>query len=934
MEPQLSKDSIMKRHLLTLLVLLLGWNLLNANPVGLEKARIIGLQFASAKLNSDLKDSDLDCVYMGTSNRGESCFYVFNVGTKGFVIISADDRFRPVVGYSDEGIFETQNMSPELAYYLGEIIKARTSRNAVLLDNTAEEWESVATTGKLISRNGGGGVDYLCQTKWNQDSPYNLYAPEASGGPGGRCYAGCVATAMSQVMKYWDHPAQGSGSHSYYSSYGMLSANFGATTYHWDLMPNYLGSSSQEEVEAVALLMYHCGVSVDMGYSPSGSGAYSWDVPNAIRQYFSYSTHASLQNRDSYSLVNWQNKLKESFDLGWPVYYSGYSDTGGHAFVCDGYDDDDLFHFNWGWGGNSDGWFVIDEIDYAGGASAIFNFVPSDVYDYMPLEPDDFEVTSVGDLDFSAVLQWTNPVQNIHFNDLETIDQIVVTRNDKVIYTEDNVTPGATMSFTDHYMPTRVNYAVYAVVHNAKGVKSVKNNVVLGPTRPWVVELSSSDAQGWGDGYLSFVDGSDIEIAHLGLTSSSATYNIQMPGCKVDVRWKNPSSTTTAIMAFKIWSPDGELVVSFEGTWNDLRNGLFYIINNNGVQNDDGMEGPTNLRADVVGDDVNLTWIAVPQAVHYLVYRDNLIFALTDTPSFVDANGYDAMHTYFVTAINEDGETPFSNVVNVQPVSSNPAPTNFRYEMTAPSKVKLSWDAPEAENLAGYIIYRRVKGESFKCHKLTSNTEYIDNLSSKPNDCYQYAVVAQYNSDQGESAYASTEANAEMYFLEVNKTIIPRQLEYEIEGEAITLHWQDASMAESYDIYRNGDLLAENITENTFTDVSAIKPQDYCYTVVGKNDFVHSNPANLICIDWTWSVDEEDTSVSVYPNPTAGEVCVEANALCQVQVLNVMGQEVMRQVADGDRMTLDLGGLSAGTYFVRIATDHDSETVKVLKTRD
>ena len=312
----------MKKQLLFLLALSMGFSTLIANPVDMEKAKTIGQKFACTKINKNLKNSDLQLVYTGSSNRGEACFYVFNVDATGFVIVSADDKFRPIVGYSDEGTFATENMSPELAFYLDKIIEARTSRNVVFFDDTAEEWESVATTGSLLSRNGGRGVDYICTTKWNQDSPYNLYAPEASGGSGGRCYAGCVATAMSQVMKRWDHPTQGTGSHSYYCyGYGSQSANFGETTYDWKHMPDRLGGASQDEIEAVATLMYHCGVSVDMNFSPSGSGANSWDVPYAITQYFSYSNNCSLKGRDEYSLFNWQNMLKEQFDLGWPVYW-------------------------------------------------------------------------------------------------------------------------------------------------------------------------------------------------------------------------------------------------------------------------------------------------------------------------------------------------------------------------------------------------------------------------------------------------------------------------------------------------------------------------------------------------------------------------------------------------------------------------------------
>ena len=173
----------MKRYAIMMLVLLCGWSLLQAGPVDAEKAKAVGQNFVAANFNNDLRSNELQLVYTGASSRNEACFYVFNVGQEGFVIVSADDRFRPIVGYSDEGPFATENPSPEAMFYLDKIIEARTSRNAVLFDNTAEEWQSVMRDGKLLSRNGGRGVDYLCTTKWNQDSPYNYYAPAASSGP-------------------------------------------------------------------------------------------------------------------------------------------------------------------------------------------------------------------------------------------------------------------------------------------------------------------------------------------------------------------------------------------------------------------------------------------------------------------------------------------------------------------------------------------------------------------------------------------------------------------------------------------------------------------------------------------------------------------------------------------------------------------------------
>jgi len=924
----------MKKHLLTLFALLLGLNYLNANPVDWEKAKTIGQQFACAKFDNNLLEAnDLQLVYTGTSQRGEACFYVFNVGETGFVIVSADDRFRPIVGYSDEGTFATENMSPELAFYLEKIIEARTSRNAVLFDNTAEEWQSVATTGKLLSRNGGRAVDYICTTKWNQDSPYNLYAPEASSGPGGRCYAGCVATAMSQVMKRWDHPAQGSGSHSYYCyGYGMQSANFGNTTYDWEHMPDRLGGATQEEIEAVATLMYHCGVSVDMQFSPSGSGANSWDVPYAIKHYFSYSNDAYLKGRDECSLLVWQNLLKEQFDLGWPVYYSGFSDSGGHAFVCDGYDDDDLFHFNWGWGGSSDGWFVIDEIDYAGWAQAIFNYVPADVYDYMPMQPENLSVEPSGDFDYAATIQWTNPTQNIHFENFTSIDQIVVTREGEIVYTEDNVTPGANMSFTDHYMPTIVEYGVYAIVHNAKGVVATEDNIQLGPICSWTVEMTSSDAQGWNGSALSFINSSGIEFAHVSLETASSTHTIQLPFGFVKVFW-NKSSQAVDQISFKVKDANGTSKIAFEGSTDDLDNGLFFIINNNCNSVRENPAQPENLTASVSGNDVLLTWEAPDQTIiNYQVYRDNLLFAVTTTTNFTDTNGADIFHSYYVAAVTEFGESTPSNTINIQPETTCQPPTNLRYEMTSPTKAKLMWDAPQSEGLTGYMVFRRANGEEFKRIKSLTNTYYTDNLTGREDNIYEYAVSAYYSADDCLSEYAAAQDYPELNFVEVNKTIIPIHLDFIIHEGNVILQWQEATMAERYNIYCDGQLIGHS-SGTDFIDYEANSSQTYHYTVTGTTSFIESSPSNEIYIDWTTNIDEtvEYQDINIYPNPTESQVTIAADGLRQIRVLNVMGQEVKVLTTNESIVTIDLSAQPKGCYFVETKTDKGCSTRKIVK---
>ena len=923
----------MKKHILFLVIALSCTHFAQSHPISVEKAKKTGQSFIASNFNNQSKVQDLSLVYTGVSNRNEPCFYVFNEGNEGFVIVSADDQFRPIVGYSDEGPFHTENMSPELAFYLDRIIEARTSGNAIVFEDTEREWQSVATTGKLLSRNGGRGVDVICSTRWNQDSPYNLYAPEATSGPGGRCYAGCVATAMSQVMKYWDHPTQGTGSHSYYCyGYGTQSANFGNTIYDWKNMPDRLnGASSQEEIEAVALLMYHCGVAVDMGFAPDGSGANSWDVPYAIRHYFSYANQATLRGRDEYSLSEWQNMLKESFDLGWPVYYSGYNNSGGHAFVCDGYDDNDLFHFNWGWGGSSDGWFVIDEIDYAGWAQAVFNFVPTDVYNYMPMQPENLEVISHGDSDFSATINWTNPTQNIHLNNLDIIDQIVVTRNGKIIYTENNVTPGANMTYTDHYMPTMVSYAVYAIVNNAKGIESREDNVFLGPTCNWTIEMESSETTGWAGAYISMYNTAGVELCQLTTNGASSNHTFAMPQGHVNLFWKKPEQNIESIR-FTIKNNEGETVTSFEGPTSELHNGLIFVINNTCDEGTKPM-APENLRAQQAGNAIVLQWDAPQGSVDkYCIYRDRILYDISESTSFTDEAANDSYHNYYVTALQNANESDPSNICNINLDSPCSIPTNLRYEI-ANNKVKLMWEAPEGENPTGYFLYRRVRGQDFSRIKALTSTYYSDNiLGSQNNEIYEYAVAAYYREGDCTSGYANSYEHPELYFLEVNKTIIPQHLSYTLSDGSVILRWEQAIMAESYNIYRNGELIAQNVTETTFTDNTVAALEDCRYMVTGITAFVESNPSNEVVIDWTALVEEGiSESLLLYPNPTSGIVKVNAESLQQIILFDLTGREVMHKESHESQTSVDLSALPQGTYIMKVVTDNGSCVKRVIK---
>lgn len=252
-----------------------------------------------------------------------------------------------------------------------------------------EEWQQlqdgVGTPRSLTA------VAPMITTQWDQDAPYNDSCPSNS--QDGPALTGCVATAMAQVMKYWNYPERGTGSHTYNSvslnglghTYGEQTANFGATVYDWDNMPNSLTTASPDvQKVAVATLMYHCGVACDMYYGPSysgGSGAYIINIPylrkgntlNGMIKYFGYSSSAIGVERIKYDDNAWATLVRGELDDSRPIIYTGFSTYSGHCFVCDGYDDENRYHFNWGWSGDGDGFFTLNSLTPNVG-STTYNF--------------------------------------------------------------------------------------------------------------------------------------------------------------------------------------------------------------------------------------------------------------------------------------------------------------------------------------------------------------------------------------------------------------------------------------------------------------------------------------------------------------------------------------------------------------------------------
>lgn len=303
------------------------------------------------------KTAPLKLTYTCKESGGSNLYYVFNRGeNKGFIIVSGDDRANDILGYSDSGTFDYENLPPNMKQWL-DIYK--NDLNTLVNNSDLKTIKNVRTAGAFTQ----SVAPLLGDIKWGQGSPYNDLCPTLPDSK--KSASGCVATAMAQVMYYHQWPPKGNDFYRYHSSsYGFnVSANFGDTYYEWDkIAPQYDLNSSPESKHAVATLMLHCGVSVEMDYGPS-SGAYQFFVPHALTYYFNYDQSISMYKRNFHNIDEWMDIIKTELNEKRPVLYGGVGPYGGHAFVCDGYDANNMFHINWGWSGVSNGYYQLSALN-------------------------------------------------------------------------------------------------------------------------------------------------------------------------------------------------------------------------------------------------------------------------------------------------------------------------------------------------------------------------------------------------------------------------------------------------------------------------------------------------------------------------------------------------------------------------------------------
>ncbi len=328
-------------------------------------------------IENNKKEYSIDNIEEVIENK-QKVLYLVNYKPKGFLLLSADKQIKPIIAYSFSNTFSKNENHPVYGYLKGMkksisvSLKKRSIQNA---KQNLQQWKELEN----IPKNKEKGISLydtskkevkpLVKVEWGQGYPYNKYCPEYEEGK--NSVVGCVAVAMGQIMSKWKYPNKGIGFHSYeHYHYGELSADFGKTNYNWNNITS----------DNISLLLYHCGVSVDMDYNieeGSGSGALSVKAAAALIKYFGYDRNSLIYIDREANEEKWKELINKELNEGRPVYYAGDSEKSGHAFVCDGYDKKGKYHINWGWKGSSNGYYEFDDLKYKYNQEAIIGIKPA-----------------------------------------------------------------------------------------------------------------------------------------------------------------------------------------------------------------------------------------------------------------------------------------------------------------------------------------------------------------------------------------------------------------------------------------------------------------------------------------------------------------------------------------------------------------------------
>ncbi|MEF9924647.1 MAG: C10 family peptidase [Muribaculaceae bacterium] len=658
----------MKTHFTLSLALLILCMPVMARQINENEALLVAKKFEAKELpqlrnlKQGSQEADMKLAF-SKKDANANLFYVFNRGeNQGFLIISGDDRAHSILGYSETGTFDYEKIPSNMKVWLDGY--AKEIKTLIANPNIA----TTITTNIDTKEYAQSIAPLLGTTAWNQLSPYNNLCPVM---PGSKEHAasGCVATATAQAMYYNQWPPKGKGNHTYTSRTQKftLSADFN-TTYDWAAMtPTYNSSSSQASNDAVAKLMYHCGVSVDMDYGRS-SGAQSTNVPYALYNYFDYDKGMRYLMRKFYGFEEWMSLMKNELNSNRVIIYGGNSAIGGHQFLFDGYDKNNLFHVNWGWGGTSNGYFQINALTPSsqgvGGSNGGFNY----------------------DQDAIIGVQKATSTSIIH-NDICSEKSLVPSNSSITRDGSTTITLYDFFSYSWNSFNANLALGLYDQTNNLVTTLKVTSPLNFKPYYGYgdftfkSIKIPASVANGNYKIYALFKSNTDTDWSKIKIAISEAQYvNVNVTSSNVDFTvpstTPNLSATNIAVINNIYNSLAGKVSCTITNNGNEYFGAVNLVI----CKSNDGSDA-TKFNDNIIdllkGESTSLTITEVFNLApgdYYLNIIDNTnqiigewtnitilpkpgnpVFALTATPSFKDNNNVPKNNMQLTAKIRNDG---------------------------------------------------------------------------------------------------------------------------------------------------------------------------------------------------------------------------------------------------------------------------------------
>jgi len=945
-----------------------------ANPVSRAEAEQVAITFYTHNAPVGISDYSVENVTVMLAGDLPT-FYTFTFNSGGFVIVAADDASLPILGYSFENGMPEEITNPATKEWLesysqeiNNIISARLSNR-----ETLEQWDKI--------RNGNfpsptRDVNPLLTTTWDQGCFYNVLCPYDASGPCQHVYTGCVATAMAQIMKYHNFPPQGVGSHTYTcSTYGPQTADFGNTTYDWASMPNSVTGSNLP----TATIMYHAGVSVDMMYSASGSGAYSENVPAALLDYFNYHPDITIAYKDDYSNVDdFKALLRDDLDNALPIYYSGSNPSVGHAFVCDGYRmSDEKFHFNWGWSGAANGWYAIGALNPGGNT---FNQNNTVVLHVKPFNPDlivrithpvNYAIIGVGyAIDIDAVTVRGTPSTMKIFIDN---NEMASGSDTALTYTWNTTSADLGSHEVRAYSYTATDTVYYKIIlnvaewisqasgfSNERGINymwAVDSNVV------WAAAYDVSNPTGACQDVTRTLDGGETWMPGV-INNCSGLASSMIFGMDSNKAWvpmyrasgSNPQGIYATEDGGATWTRQTSASYSNSASFPNV---VHFFNETDGFCMGDPINNEYEIYTTTNG---GANWVLVPGANipnplsgefgvvgYYSAVNDTVWFGtnkgrvyksadkgLNWTVSVVQALNGKYIKPSFRSGMHGlvqdkdagkmgticetfDGGTTWTLVTTTGPIY----PSDLAYVPGTEN----TWVSTGSLGSNG-CSYSFDGGHTWADFTGTQGSQYM-NMSWVNNHCGWAGGVNSSETENGTYKYIG---------VLLPPLPAPFNLQADVVDYEVHLTWE-APVSDhptftllGYNLYRDGIRLNSTPITELFYDDQLELPGAYTYCLKAQYDIGESNPV-CVTVDVAVTVSEQEKpALMISPNPAQGMMSLRSDLpIDEIRIFDIRGKEYARIKGSGNLMIVDISELSAGYYTVTAISGTRVMTAKLLK---